>query len=315
MPSSPPERPDGDVVSPDDAFALLGNDTRIDILRTLWDAFESGTGDNTVSYSELFERVAIEDSGNFSYHLEKLIGPFVRRSDEGYELKQTGINVVRAVVAGTVTTDPAFGPVRIDLACPFCDAPVEVAYADEVITAHCTACAGTRYWGDKPGFLFGGFVPPVTIGERPIEDAFRAAIVYILYQIAALHDGACPHCSSPPETTIDVCTDHRPGPNRLCPNCDWAHVAEVWMVCSTCKRSAFPPVRAVALHDPAVTAFFHDHGIEHRFASWETIVRSADVDEELLSADPFRARVTIPVEDDELRLTLDDDVNVLEVTR
>lgn len=310
-----PSGPDGsDSLSPDEAFALLGNDTRVGILQALWDTFESGTGDNAVPYSALFEHVDYDDSGNFSYHLEKLTGPFVRQTDEGYELKQTGINVVRAVVTGTMIDDPQFGPTRIDLACPFCDAPVEVTYADELVTAHCTACPGSRPWNGTPGFLFGGLVPPASIGQRPVEEAFRAAVIYVMYQIAALHDGGCPHCASPPQTTVDVCADHQPGAGTLCPNCGWAHMAEGWMVCSTCKRSAFPPVKAVVLNDPRVTAFYHNHGVDHRFASWETIVRSTDVGEELLSEEPLRMRFTIRAGEDELRLTVDEELTVIDAS-
>lgn len=80
------------------------------------------------------------------------------------------------------------------------------------------------------------------------------------------------------------------------------------------QTECLPPVRAVVLNDPAVTTFYHDHGIDHRFASWETIVRSIEVDEELLSEGPLRMRFSIPAGDDELRLTLDGDLNVLDRT-
>lgn len=83
MPRSPTERNGGDAVSPDEAFAPLGNDTRVGILQALWDVFESGKGDNAIPYSELFDQVDIRDSGNFSYHLEKLTGPFVRQTRVG----------------------------------------------------------------------------------------------------------------------------------------------------------------------------------------------------------------------------------------
>lgn len=306
---------DSDTLPPEEAFALLGNETRVGILQALWDAFESGTGDNEVSYSRLFDRAPIDDSGNFSYHLEKLTGPFVRSTEAGYELKQTGINVVRAVLTGTVIEDPEFGPTLVGVECPLCGAAVEVAYADELITAHCTSCPGTRHWADEPGFLFAGLLPPASVEQRSVEDAFQAALVYVNYQIAALHDGACPHCSSPVETTVDVCADHQPSEGALCPNCGWAHMAEAWMVCSTCKRSVFPPARVVVLDDPTVTAFYHDRGIDYRFASWETVVRSTDVGEELLSESPLRMRFTVPAGVDELQLTVDDELQVLEVTQ
>lgn len=314
MPDSPSDSADPDTLSPDEAFVLLGNDTRVAILQALWDAFESGTGDNAVPFSALFDRIDIVDSGNFSYHLEKLTGPFVRGTDEGYELKQTGINILRAVVAGTVIGDPEFGPTKVDIACPICDAPLEVAYADELMSAFCTACEGSRRWNDEPGFVIGGLVPPSGIEQRPSEEAFRAAVTYMLHQAAALHDGVCPHCSGSVETTVNVCADHDTGEDTLCQNCDRAPMAEVWLVCSTCKRSMFPSVRGVVLNDPDVTAFYHEHGIRHRFATWEAIVRSFDVDEELLSEAPLRMRFTIPAGDDMLRLTVDEELNVLDVT-
>jgi hypothetical protein len=314
MPRSSTGEDDGTPVSPDEAFALLGNDTRVGILQALWDAFESGTSDNALPYSQLFEEVDIGDSGNFSYHLERLTGPFVRRSADGYELKQTGINVVRAVVAGTVTDDPEFGPVRVDTDCPICAAPIEITYADELVTAVCTACEGALRWKGESGFLFLGLVPPAGVEQRPVERAFRATVTHTFREIAALADDVCPHCASTVETTLDVCPDHDPGAKTLCPTCDRRYVTSAWMVCTTCKRSAFPPARAVVLDHPAVSTFYYEHGIEYRFASWETVVRSVDVSEEILTEDPLEMRVRIPAGDDELRLTTDGELNVLEVT-
>lgn len=313
-PNSPADSDGSTPRSPEEAFALLGNETRIGILQALWDAFESGTRNNAVSYTELFDRVEIDDSGNFSYHLEKLTGPFVRKVDEGYELKQTGINVVRAVIAGTVIDDPAFGPTRVDLACPICDAPIEIAYSDELMAAFCTECEGIMRWEGKRGLVFAGLVPPVGIEQRASEEAIRTAITYMLHQAAALFDGVCPHCASAVEKTVNVCTAHDPKKGSLCPNCDRAHMAEVWLVCSTCKRSMFPPVSGLVLSHPRVTAFYHDHGVEHRFASWETVLRRNTVEEELLSEDPLRMRFTIRAGNDALQLTLDDELNAVDVS-
>jgi hypothetical protein len=315
MPRSPTDENGTGAVSPDEAFALLGHDTRVGILQALWDAFESGKGDNALPYSELFEQVDIRDSGNFSYHLEKLTGPFVRQTDEGYELKQTGINVVRAVIAGTVTTDSAFGPTVVDVNCPLCTSPVEIVYADEFMNISCTTCAGRSRWNDESGHLFGALVPPTGISQHSIEEAFHAAVTYSLSEIAIFHQGVCPHCLGPVEPTVDTCTVHDPPESGRCPNCDRVNMANVWMVCSTCKRSIPPPVTLIVLNHPNVTAFYHEHGIEHQFATWETVARSYRVEEELLSEDPLRIHLTIPAEDDRLRLTIDDEVDVVDVSR
>lgn len=299
-----------DGLTPDEAFELLGHETRVAILQALWDVFESAGRDSDLSYSELFEAVDIRDSGNFSYHLQKMTGPYIRRTDEGYELKQTGINVMRAVVEGTVIDDPSFGPTQIDLACPLCRSPIELAYRDELMTVACTECAGRIPWADEPGHLFGALVPPAAIEDRPIEEAFESATVYTLYKLAAFLDGVCSDCSSYVERTVEVCSDHAPGGTSRCPTCDRLNLAEVWMACPTCKLRVFAPASLYALNHSDVAAKYHEHGMDHRFASWETVDRSFQVDEKLVSEDPLELRLTIPMRDDVERVTIDGALNV-----
>lgn len=302
-------------LSPDEAFGLLGNETRVGILRALWRAFESGTGENAVPFSTLYEDVDIADTGNFTYHLEKLTGPFVRRTDDGYALKQTGINVVRAVVAGSVTEDPAFGPTAVDADCPRCGAPVEVEYADELMTVYCTACAGGHPWRGKPGFVFGGLVPSAVMEGRSVEAAFRAGVTYTSLQIAALREGVCPHCSGVPDVDIEVCADHEYGEEPFCPNCGRYHPTEAWLVCSMCKRSVYPPVSVVVLADPEVAAFYGARGVDHRIGTWEATRRAYRAQERLVGEEPFRLAVTFPAEDDELRLVYDEALTVRDSSR
>ena len=67
-----------DRLSPDEAFAALGNEIRLDIIRVLWRAgaaYEYDDGSDaveTVSYSELQTEIDIDDNGKFNYHLSKL---------------------------------------------------------------------------------------------------------------------------------------------------------------------------------------------------------------------------------------------------
>jgi DNA-binding transcriptional ArsR family regulator len=81
-----------------DAFALIGNETRLSILEALWEADEQ-----PMRFSELNEAVGMRDSAQFNYHLSKLTDQYIRKTDDGYELRTAGAKVVRAILAGSFT--------------------------------------------------------------------------------------------------------------------------------------------------------------------------------------------------------------------
>lgn len=66
---------------------------------------------------------------------------------------------------------------------------------------------------------------------------------------------------------------------------------------------------------PEVVAFYHDHGIDHVHNSWEAIRRCYQWREQLLSADPPRLRVAVPLEGDTFHATLDETGTVIEIDR
>jgi len=302
-----------ETLSPEVAFALLGNDTRVDIIQALWEAFEPGWGRDAVPFSELYEQVDIRDTGNFTYHLEKLTGHFVRKTDAGYELTQTGLDVVRAVVSGSVTATPALSPIAVDATCPLCGGPVEISYRDDSLRCRCRECDGIRYTDGESGYFFLFPLPSIGLQQHETDEALRTTIVYNFHKAASMLDGICPICSSNTRTSVEVCPDHEPGGENDCPNCDQPYMATALLSCPTCKRWFFFKAGGAVLTHPQVTAFYHDHGIEHRFASWESFVRSHNIDEELVSEEPLRLRITIPAGNDELRLTVDDELNVIDI--
>src|SRR6056297_2885902 len=89
-------------LDPDDAFTLLADETRVKILRALGDA-GGPNGAVPLSFSELRERAGVAESGRFNYHLGELVGHFVGRSDEGYELLFPGVKVYQSIRAGIYT--------------------------------------------------------------------------------------------------------------------------------------------------------------------------------------------------------------------
>lgn len=66
-----------------EAFKQLGNETRLAILLVLWDGYEPFASDSSLTFSELYDRVEVADSGNFPYHLDQLTGHFVEETDAG----------------------------------------------------------------------------------------------------------------------------------------------------------------------------------------------------------------------------------------
>lgn len=74
------------TLSPGEAFGILGNATRVDILRTL---AEAGLGE-TLSFTALRDRVGIRQGAQFNYHLDKLVGHYVTKTNDGYALRPAG---------------------------------------------------------------------------------------------------------------------------------------------------------------------------------------------------------------------------------
>ncbi|WP_290813097.1 ArsR family transcriptional regulator [Halovivax sp.] len=319
---------DSTSLSPDDAFAVLANETRFEIVRTLWELYEPDDpanvvkfadlydGDTAITFSELYDRVGYGDTGNFNYHLEQLTDHFVRRTDAGYELTEAGFEVARAVVAGTVSEHPSIDTAEIDAACPRCDAPVVVSYENHHVKASCSECLGI--WqnaaGDE-GVLFTFAFPPAGLSHRTPEEAFHATLAYNFNRIRSFVHGVCPDCSSVVEGSLDICEPHEPGERGGCPHCHRRHRIEVATVCERCKSVARGPLTIAILAHPSVAAFFYDRGVEHHFASWETFRRAERVTEDILETGPLRIRLTIPCEADRLGLTLDESLEPVESVR
>jgi DNA-binding transcriptional ArsR family regulator len=73
--------------NPTEAFALLSNETRVDVLRALADTEEA------LRFAQLRRRVGLRDGGVFTYHLEKLRGTFVEKRGDRYRLTTEGERV------------------------------------------------------------------------------------------------------------------------------------------------------------------------------------------------------------------------------
>jgi len=305
--------------APDEAFAALGNETRMGVLRTL------GEADEPLSFSELHDRSEMRDSGQFNYHLDKLVGHFVRKTGDGYALARPGRRVVEAVLSGAVTDAPELSRTRVDDACEYCGAPIEIRWRDGGIEVFCSECAGTygdnyrpqlREEGVPEGFLGRLSIPPAGLQGRTASEALRAAWTWGNLEMLAMSAGICPRCSAPVEHDPLVCEDHD-AEEGLCPSCRRRHAVAVGVFCTNCIfDTAGPASLAVVAHTDLIDLETdHDlnpvaprsiRGINRVHEHYEETVRSTD---------PFEARFTFAVGDDGLAMTVDDDLRVVETDR
>lgn len=306
-----------------DAFKLLSDENRLAILVALWDAYDPHADSNIVSFTDLYHRVTVEDSGNFSYHLDKLVGHFVEEADEGYRLSNAGQKIVRAVIAGAGLEERSLPPTDIPRSCQRCGSPVEIRYEDQRLILSCTACEGklgphsTERTPAGTLVVHDGFNPSGLVGRTP-EEVFVAATIEYHRIVTMIIRGICPECSGPIEESLRICEDHSADPGQICPSCGTGDEARVSYVCSVCKYDISYPAWVAAFDHPAIVSFLYDHGFEgaHNLEDaeaagrvWERLFRT----QELVSRDPVRIQVTLTDEGEALELALDGELDVIDI--
>lgn len=301
--------------SPDAAFALLGDETRMAILEALWEEYEPGPADDPISFSRLRELVDVSPSSRFNYHLGELVGTFVRKTDEGYVLAPAGHRVVRSVVAGGITDDASFERAVLDVACPYCGAPVEARHRNEQLDISCSACSGmVAGEGITEGSLLLQVFPPAGVRERSPDAAIRVALQYVYLRVQAAIEGVCPECAGTVVESVTVCEEHDAG-EGLCPACDSRHAVSPRRTCRNCKFTTIYPVWFSTLSDPDVEAFCRRHGVDPGPAlTWETWSALTPVRTRVASEDPLEIAVTIALGDESVTATLDGEMDVVDVT-
>lgn len=293
------------TLSPNEAFALLGNETRVAILRTL------GEVDEPLSFTELRKRVGIRQGAQFNYHLDKLVGHFVRRSERGYELRESGKRIIEAVLSGAVTDDPSIEPTQIDMPCTYCGAPIEISYRQDWLETYCTECAGAYTWKrresidqSRGGHLGGALLPAAGVIDRTPTEVFIAALSWGHLRLIANAAGFCPACSSSLERRWTVCETHETT-DEVCEVCGQRFAVRIHLDCPNCIHRVEGLFVNGIMANTEVQAFLMSHGINLLQPSsnpwWEF-----DFDEEVVSTEPLQARFTLSVGDDELVIVLDD---------
>lgn len=306
---------DDTTLGPDEAFAVLGNETRINILQTLAEANES------LRFSQLRDRVGVRDSGQFNYHLDKLAGHFVIQTDDGYLLGSAGSRVIEAVMSGAVTQTPVMEPTRLDAPCPYCGAAIEVDYRDEYLLTRCTTCPGTfagiesiarPNWTDPRGTIALFPLPSAGFRDRSLREALDAAVAWSVFRTHS--HGMCPQCSAPIDRAVEFCGAHADN-NGICEQCNRRYAIGFINSCPNCPFQSSRLGGGSVLTNPEVGIFFDRRDVDWTPPTWDSAATFLQYDEEVLAREPFEGQFRWTVDGDELIVTIDDMPSVIDITR
>lgn len=306
---------DGGVLPPDEAFAVLGNETRIQILQSL------GQSEAPLVFSELRDRVGMSDTGQFNYHLNKLVGHFVRKTDAGYKLRQPGHRVIQAILSGSVTGAPELDATDVDAPCIYCGSATEVSFRQERLLWRCTECAGTFADREATSEAFGtlpkgtidlAYLPAAAVEGRTAREMLEASDVWSASEDVALYNGVCSRCAGNIERSVSVCQDHDDG-GEVCEECHTRLGITVSSNCTNCSHETQGTLLVHLMADPAFRSVFDSRGIDVIATPLELMGAFEVVDHEVLDTDPLRVRITHAVAGDRVSLIVGDDLSVSEV--
>jgi ribosomal protein S27AE len=307
-----------DGLSPDQAFAILGNKIRLEIIRVLWRAgaaYEYDDGSDTVevvSYSELQNEVGVDDNGKFNYHLSELAPHFVRRTDDGYRLSSAGKQIARTVIAVSGAGNLDFSR-ELDENCPLCGASVVATYEDQWLRVRCTECYGL--FGDQApvGTLFLTNYPAAGLKTRNSEQALATGLYRCALDITYLMYGICRECAGQISSSVTVCDEHEIEDRHPCDACGTPFPVWADMKCDTCGFAKRLPVEMYATGFVLATELAGDSEIDvDPPAVGEAIQLLKNNVETDVSTEPLHVSVRIDLETTAFTLTLDEEMRIIE---
>lgn len=272
-----------------DAFRLLADETRLDIIKALAEHQRSTAGSPALSFSDLRRSVGVSDAGKFNYHLDKLRTHFVTKTDEGYRLRTAGLLVVSAVASGMYNEQTKREEAELGIECPLCTSPLSAAYDADMFRMNC----------DVHGTIVRLPLPPGATVDRSIDEIRSLAALQSMQFMQAATQGACPLCWGSVETTLEPEPTGHPTYS---------------VDCSSCSNSFQTSAGMVALGHPAVTTFLYERGHqltpENLFEApfvWNPQAAT------ITAPDPIRVTVTVDRDGDRLEVELDGEANVVDV--
>jgi hypothetical protein len=284
--------------APEDAFALVGNEIRAGILRTLGDARVEAGARPVLSFSELRKRTEVDvASSQFNYHLQQLVGRFVERTEEGYRMRPGGRRIYQTLRAGAFEPRDSDAVVDAGMDCHYCSGSVVAAFESGVVRIRCPDCE----------FLYDvGGTPPAV---EDAAEALESVAARIHHQHLAFARGVCDTCGNEVGTRfVDPGGLPFSGAER--------HDVYVLRQCDNCGDQRYLSVGEVLLSDPELVAFCHRRGLDVLSTPlWEMEFAATDRSVTVRDRDPWAVALEVSMDGDTLELVVDDDLDVVERTR
>ncbi|WP_255149430.1 DUF7351 domain-containing protein [Halorarius halobius] len=273
---------------PSEAFARLGDATRMEILDALAAVDEGCVRRVTRGFTDLFEATDAETTAGFSYHLRQLRDEYVEEVEDGYRLTYAGLAVVRETAAGTFTERFDHDPISVPDPCPFCEGALVATGEDNVLTVACDDCDR-----DVLALPF----PPgghATHDDEALLDAFDR---HHRHRVQVFREGSCPECGGATDRAVEM-SDERP---------------RATFECTACGDGLRCPVALTVLEHPAVVSLYHEHGEDVRdHPVWNV---GPEWTETVLSEEPVCVRVGVRVGEDHLAVLVGEDCSVVHTER
>ncbi|MDG5818396.1 helix-turn-helix domain-containing protein [Natronococcus sp. A-GB7] len=275
-----------------DVFETLGSETRIEILEAL-----GNPPGEKMSFTELYKAVEIDDSGNFAYHLNRVLGTFVLKEDEQYLLSHAGEQVVGSVQAGTYQAKATVEPAAFGGTCQLCGGELIFEYTQERVRVYCDECGAGRSFPFPPGCL-----PDYDIEELPAVSArwYRTHVKRVL-------DRFCPLCAGEMsgELIHGVNEDSDPPEPSL-----------ARFSCITCGKQVHLTGATIATFHPVFEGFLFEHGFDTRCGPHSEVWAALDdTTETTHTRDPLSIEVTFTHDGETVTGFVEEDASLTNVER
>jgi|APHM01.1.fsa_nt_gi hypothetical protein len=167
-----------------DPHALLSDGTRLAIFRELVQCFIESPLDRGVSFTTLFNRTDVEDSGLFNYHLNHLVGTLATELPAGYTLTYAGVQVAGNIFSIRSFSFPDALNRELSRPCPLCANSLELWYKRGLLRAGCESCC-----------TFEGMAPPRLVQSHPPDRVADIHAINLVADLRRAQRGVCEQCA------------------------------------------------------------------------------------------------------------------------